>query len=134
MNMDSFRRKQQLGVLLRRIRVAAGLLLLVFACGASARLLQINTIPKAGSAVPDGITLVDSSYAKLRPNLPQGQVVCFVAEPGIPQEKAVGERYSAQYGLAPSLLTPGEDCEFVIRRISRGACVSTKSRQTCETF
>jgi hypothetical protein len=129
-----FSAQQQLGVFLCRIRVAAGLLLLVFACGASARLLQINTVPKAASAVPDDITLVDSNYAKLRPNLPQGQVVCFVAEPGIPREKALGERWSAQYSLAPNLLIPGEDCEFVIQRTSLGACVSTRSRQTCETF
>jgi hypothetical protein len=132
--MDSFRCRQRLDVFLRRARVAAGVLLLVFACGASARLLEMNTIPKAAIAVPDEITVLDSRYAKLRPTLPQGQVACFLAKPGISQAEAIDERYTAQYGLAPSLLAQGSNCESFVQLFSQGACVGTRSGQTCETF
>ncbi len=132
--MDGFLRKQELGVFLRRARVAAGLLLLVFACAASARLIRKNTISKAGLAVPDGITVLDSRYAELRPALPQSQVICFLAEPEISQEGAIREKYAAQYGLAPSLLAQGSNCEFFVEVFHHGACVGTRLQTTCEAF
>ncbi len=58
--------------------------------------------------------MLDSRYAKLRPALPQGQVVCFLAESEISPLEASEEWYNAQYSLAPTLLTPGSNCEFVI--------------------
>jgi hypothetical protein len=129
LTMVNFRRKQLLGVFLRRTRVTAGLLLLVFACGASAKLQQEGAL-----AVPDGMSVLDYRYAKLRPLVPKGQVVCFRAVPGIPREKADAQLYSAQYFLAPTLLTPGSDCESFIELTFRGACVGTRSGETCETF
>lgn len=106
----------------------------MFACGASARFLQINTPSNVAHAVPDEITVLDSRYAKLRPALPGDQVVCFVAKPGISTQGAIDERYSAQYGLAPSLLTLDSNCEFVVKLFSDRTCVSTRSGETCEAF
>lgn len=132
--MDRFQRKQQLGVFLGRTRVAAGLLLLIFGCGSSAKLLRENTLPQAALGVPDGMMVLDSRFAKLRPFVPQGQIVCFLAEPGVSGERASGEYYSAEYGLAPSLLTLGSSCESFLELTSQGACVGTRFGERCETF
>lgn len=129
-----FLRKQRFGVFLARTRVSSGLVLLVFAGGASMRLLQTETVSKAASAVPDEITVLDSRYAKLRPMLPRGQVFCFLAKPGVSPQGAVYGRYSAQYGMAPSLLTPDSNCENFVKLLSKKACVSTRSSETCEPF
>jgi hypothetical protein len=133
-NMDNILPKQQSGTFLRRTRGTAGLLLLVFGCGASARLVRENTIPEGALGRPDGMMVLDSRYAKLRPFVPQGQVVCFLAESGVPRENAVGEYYSAEYGLAPSLLTLGSNCESFLELTSQGACVGTRFGESCETF
>ena len=132
--MNGFRHKHPLEVFLGRTRVAAGLLLLVFACGTSARLLYITTVPKVSLAVPDEMTALDSRYATLLPALPRDQTVCFLAEPGIPQEKAVVEWHSAEYGLAPKLLTPDSNCEFVVQLTSRGPCLRTRLGERCVVF
>jgi hypothetical protein len=121
-DMDSQRRKQRFIVFLSRARVAVGLLVLVFACGASTILLSKDTVSEASLAVPDEITLLDAGFAKLRPALPRGQVVCFQAGPGIPDIRATLEHYVAQYSLAPSLLTVGSKCEFVIQICFQGPC------------
>lgn len=117
-----------------RTRVAAGLVVLLLACGSSARWLQENTIPDAALSVPDGMTVLDSRFARLRPALPRDQVICFIAEPGLSREKADGELFSAQYGLAPALLTRDSDCESYIELTSRGACIGTRLGETCEGF
>lgn len=124
----------QSAVFLRRSRAALALFLLIYAMGASARFLYLHTIPKEALDAPDGMSVVDSRYAQLRPALPQGQVVCFLPEAGVSEQGAIDERYSAQYGLAPVLLTPGSTCEWFLRLTSGGACVGNRNGERCRPF
>jgi len=126
--MVTLGRKQSLVVLLSRVRVATALLLLVFSCAASTILLKKDTIPEASLGVPDEVTVLDSCYARLRPSLPRGVVGCFRGEPDMSRVDFGRQWFIAQYGLAPSLLTAGSDCEFFIEVSPQGPSFRMKAR------
>jgi hypothetical protein len=77
----------------------------------------------ADATAPDTVSETIESYDELKSSLPAHGVACYFSDKDVEAQAFLW--YLAEYSLAPLVLRPGSDCEWLIGRFENPGTVNT---------